>query len=312
MEQKIDIAIDIKNLSKTYPGRVTLDQISFSVKKGSVHGFLGPNGAGKSTTMKILSGLIRESSGEFRVNGNIGFLPEHPPVYPNMSVQDYLEFVFAIYAPLKKNKKEAVIDVMEKTGLSNVAGRLIGNLSKGYQQRVGIAQALVYSPEIIILDEPTVGLDPVAIADIRSLITQLKKDHTILFSTHQLHDVELLCSDITLINHGRIVVSGPLEGILENLKTRMAIKARVVNFTENDKQTMMKLFHLESLEFSRDQGFISNNDSENKNFTLEIIVASEGSIKKELSRFLAAESIGLLEFGEIKLDLEELFKQMVH
>lgn len=304
MEVRSDIAIDIKNLTKTYPGRVALSDISFSVKRGSVHGFLGPNGAGKSTTMKILSGLIRETSGEFNVFGKVGFLPEHPPVYPNMSVVDYLQFVFAIYAPEKKNKKEAVIDVMEKTGLSSVADRLIGNLSKGYQQRVGIAQALVHSPEIIILDEPTVGLDPVAIADIRSLITKLKKDHTILFSTHQLHDVELLCSDITLINHGKIVVSGTLEGILENLKTRMTIFARVVNFTENDKSIMMKRFHLESLEFKSGPG--------GESFSLEITVAAPESIKKDLSHFLTGESIGLLEFTEVKLDLEELFKQMVH
>ena len=203
-------AIEIKNLSKNYPGRVALNDISFSVKKGSVHGFLGPNGAGKSTTMKILSGLIPESSGEFKVNGKVGFLPEHPPVYPNMSVEDYLTFVLKIYSPEKSTNhiaQNSVADVMEKTGLTDVKERLIGNLSKGYQQRVGIAQALVHSPEIIILDEPTVGLDPVAISDIRDLINKLKKDHTILFSTHQLHDVELLCSEITLINHGRIVVS---------------------------------------------------------------------------------------------------------
>lgn len=304
MELRADIAIDIKNLSKTYPGRVALSDISFSVKKGSVHGFLGPNGAGKSTTMKILSGLIRESSGEFKISGKIGFLPEHPPVYPNMTVADYLEFVFAIYAPASQNKTAAVIDVMEKTGLSNVADRLIGNLSKGYQQRVGIAQALVHSPEIIILDEPTVGLDPVAIADIRSLITKLKKDHTIIFSTHQLHDVELLCSDITLINHGKIVVSGPLEQILENLKTRMTIQARVVNFSPDDKAAMMKRFQLESLQFKFDE--------EKKNFVLEIIAAAPESLKKDLSQFLAVDSIGLLEFSEVRLDLEELFKQMVH
>lgn len=304
MEDMTKNAITVKNLSKCYPGRVALNGISFSVKKGSVHGFLGPNGAGKSTTMKILCGLIKESSGEFVVNGKIGFLPEHPPLYSNMTVQDYLSFVFAIYAPMKTNKKEAVSNVMKKTGLVHVKGRLIGNLSKGFQQRVGIAQALVHSPDIIILDEPTVGLDPVAIADIRRLINDLKNEHTILFSTHQLHDVELLCSDITLINHGSIVVSGALEGILENLKTRLVIDATVVNFSENNKLEMMKIFPLESLDYKRD-------DYKN-NFILKITAFSNESIKKDLSCFLAKESIGLLEFSEVKLDLEELFKQMVH
>lgn len=305
MELRSDIAIDIKNVSKSYPGRVALSNISFSVKKGSVHGFLGPNGAGKSTTMKILSGLIRESSGEFEVFGKIGFLPEHPPLYPNMAVQDYLEFVLAIYSTelhAKQSARDCVKDVMAKTGLSQVAERLIGNLSKGYQQRVGIAQALVHSPEIIILDEPTVGLDPGALADIRTLITQLKKDHTILFSTHQLHDVELLCSDITLINHGKIVVSGPLETILKSLRTRMTIHARVINFNEALKKKMMTSFPLESVEFTPGQ----------ESIFIKITAIAPDSLKKELSHFLAAESVGLLEFGEVRLDLEELFKQMIH
>jgi ABC-2 type transport system ATP-binding protein len=302
MELKDDIAIEINHLTKTYPGRMALNEISFSVKKGSVHGFLGPNGAGKSTTMKILSGLIPATTGEYVVNGKVGFLPEHPPVYPNMTVRDYLQFVFDIYAPEQKNDR-AVNDVMEKTGLMNVAERLIGNLSKGFQQRVGIAQALVHSPEIIILDEPTVGLDPVAIADIRELITKLKKEHTILFSTHQLHDVELLCSDITLIDHGKIVVSGPLEKILQSLKTRMILTARVFHFSETDQDEMLKTFPLESVHFSF--------DDEKKDVLLRIVVKTTDNIKKEIARYLSQDAIGLLEFGEERMDLEEVFKQMV-
>ena len=301
MELRSDIAIDIKNLTKSYPGREALNEVTFSVKKGSVHGFLGPNGAGKSTTMKIISGLIPATSGEFLVNGKIGFLPEHPPLYPNMTVRDYLQFVLDIYSLTAS--KNLVDNVMSKTGLTHVANRLIGNLSKGYQQRVGIAQALVYSPEIIILDEPTVGLDPVALAEIRDLISSLKKDHTILFSTHQLHDVELLCSDITLINHGKIVVSGPLISILENLKTRMTIEARVENFSEELKNQMMKRFALESIEYSKSDG---------NYFKIKLTGMGQDNMKKECARFLADETIGLLEFGELKLDLEELFKQMVH
>lgn len=302
MDTNPDIAIDIKRLSKAYPGRQALDEITFSVKKGSVHGFLGPNGAGKSTTMKILSGLIPESSGEFTVNGKVGFLPEHPPVYPNMTVKDYLQFVFDIYSPGKK-VTGVVEDIMLKTGLIGVQDRLIGNLSKGYQQRVGIAQAIVHSPEIIILDEPTVGLDPMAIAEIRDLITRLKKDHTILFSTHQLHDVELLCSDITLINHGKIVVTGPLENILEGLKTKTIIQARVEKITEADKETLMKEFKLESVDYE--------NDPERHDIKLRIIANTKTKIKQDLARFLASVDIGLLEFGEERMDLEEVFKLMV-
>jgi ABC-2 type transport system ATP-binding protein len=296
----MELAIEIENLSKSYPGRMALDNISFTVKKGSVHGFLGPNGAGKSTTMKILSGLIPETSGRFSVHGKVGFLPEHPPVYPNMTVEDYLKFVFSIYST--KTSVNQIDDVMKKTGLLDVRERLIGNLSKGYQQRVGIAQAIVHSPEIIILDEPTVGLDPVAIADIRSLITELKKDHTILFSSHQLHEVELLCSDITLINKGKISVTGPIDTILNSLKTNMVIKARVQSFSEEMKKKMLASFALDSIEVS--------SDSENSNKILRISTKGKSDIRSSLAQFLVEPSIGLLEFVEEKGDLEDLFKRM--
>lgn len=296
----MELAIEIENLCKSYPGRMALDNISFSVKKGSIHGFLGPNGAGKSTTMKILSGLIPETSGTFKVNGKVGFLPEHPPVYPNMSVYDYLKFVFSIYAGAVN---EARIDeVMSKTGLTDVSSRLIGNLSKGYQQRVGIAQAIIHSPEIIILDEPTVGLDPVAIADIRSLILELKKDHTVLFSSHQLHDVELLCSDITLINRGEIVVSGAIDTILASLKTNMVLKARVQNFSEEQRKKLISTFGVDSVEVAQ--------DLEQKNTLLKIATKGKADIRAELARHLVDPSIGLLEFMEERGDLEDLFKRM--
>ncbi len=299
----MEAAIEIKNLSKTYPGRVALNEISFSVKKGSVHGFLGPNGAGKSTTMKILSGLIPPTGGEFKVNGKVGFLPEHPPLYSNMSVRDYLVFVQSIYSSEGIKNLKSVDSVIQKTGLAQVSQRLIGNLSKGYQQRVGIAQALVHSPEIIILDEPTVGLDPSAINEIRELIKELKKDHTILFSSHQLHDVELLCSDITLIDQGKIVVSGPLDKIVEGLKTRLTIKARVENFNDNERTKMLSKFKLDSL--------VVKEISDRKEFELEISAKAPEKIKKELAKYLASDEIGLLEFAEVKIALEELFKQMI-
>jgi len=197
MENSTEFTIITKQIGKEYPGRVALSDVSFKVKKGSIHGFLGPNGAGKTTTMKILNGLVVPTTGQFEISGSIGFLPENPPLYGNMTVDEYLSFVFSIYeknTSLRSNEIQKRIDsVKEKCGLMNVSNRLIENLSKGYKQRVGIAQALVHSPEIIILDEPTVGLDPVAIVEIRNLIQSLKGSHTILFSSHQLHEVELLC-----------------------------------------------------------------------------------------------------------------------
>lgn len=303
----MELAIEIQNLSKEYPGRTALKNISFAVKKGSIHGFLGPNGAGKSTTMKILSGLIPPTSGEYKAHGKIGFLPEHPPVYPHMSVEEYLCFVLEIYSAstksaAKKNHKEIVFQVLSKTGLTDVRERLIGNLSKGYQQRVGIAQAIIHSPEIIILDEPTVGLDPVAIGDIRNLISELKKEHTILFSSHQLHDVELLCSDITLINHGKIVVSGELDTILKSLKTNRSFKAIVTNFDDAQKKKLMDSFDIATL--------VSEADSDDKNIVLKMTTKGKIDQRTDLTRYLAESSIGLLEFAEERYDLEELFKRI--
>jgi ABC-2 type transport system ATP-binding protein len=202
----------------------------------------------------------------------------------------------------KKNHKEIVSQVLSKTGLTDVSDRLIGNLSKGYQQRVGIAQAIIHSPEIIILDEPTVGLDPVAIGDIRNLISELKKEHTILFSSHQLHDVELLCSDITLINHGEIVVSGEMDTILESLKTNRSFKAKVTSFDEAKKKKLMESFAIATL--------ASEVDSDQKNIVLKMTTKGKIDQRTELTRFLAESSIGLLEFSEERYDLEELFKRI--
>jgi ABC-2 type transport system ATP-binding protein len=293
----MEYAIEIQNLSKSYPGRTALDAVTFSVKKGSVHGFLGPNGAGKSTTMKILSGLITQSSGTFKINGRVGFLPEHPPVYGNMSVKDYLEFVKKITTvSIGKDLNE----VLKKTGLAHVQDRLIGNLSKGYQQRVGIAQALVGDADIIILDEPTVGLDPVAIAEIRELILELKKDHTILFSSHQLYDVELLCSDITLINQGSIMVTGELNEILSGLKTHMTLVAKVSHFSDEIKKALIQKFNLLSID--------ANKISTHWNLTLK--TKGKEDARAEIARELTKAEIGLLEFYEEKAEIEDLFKRM--
>lgn len=293
----MEYAIEIQNLTKSYPGRTALNDVSFKVTKGSVHGFLGPNGAGKSTTMKILSGLITQSSGEFQVNGKIGFLPEHPPVYANMTVEDFLIFVQKIYTNGPK-KNLSLEQVLQKTGLLEVRGRLIGNLSKGFQQRVGIAQALVGNAEIIILDEPTVGLDPVAIAEIRALIKELQVDHTILFSSHQLYDVELLCSEITLINHGKIIVSGKMDEILNGLKTNLTLKARIKTYDEAIRKTLMNSCRLTTLlaEKKADHWLLSLSADGREDRRAEIA--------RELTQY------GLLEFNEVQVELEDLFKRL--
>ncbi|MBQ8002301.1 MAG: ATP-binding cassette domain-containing protein [Clostridia bacterium] len=209
--------IEVKNLSKSYGDKKAVRNISFCMEKGEILGLLGPNGAGKSTTMNMITGYISISEGEVKVNGvdvlenpleakkMIGYLPEQPPLYEEMTVSEYLGFVYDL-KKVKMNipKKEHIADVMNTVAISDVKGRKIKNLSKGYKQRVGFAQALIGKPDVLILDEPTVGLDPNQIVEIRDVIRSLKKDHTIIFSTHILSEVSELCDRVIVINEGRI------------------------------------------------------------------------------------------------------------
>ena len=298
----MEISIETNNLRKEYPGRVAIDSVSFRVKKGTVHGFLGPNGAGKTTTMKVITGLVSATSGDFKINGRVGFLPENPPLYGNMTVNDYLLFVLNIYS--NDVSKDILEEVKRKCGLTDVGDRLIQNLSKGFKQRVGIAQALIHSPEIIILDEPTVGLDPVAIVEIRNLIESLKGSHTILFSSHQLHEVELLCDEITLVDKGRVLISGTLADIQSKLTTKKHFKANVTKFNSELKREILNLFPIDSIE---------ERLHENKKFELDIFANAKFDSEVhtiKLCQYLAQDNIGLVSFTEEKLDLEEIFKRM--
>lgn len=297
-------SIETVNLQKEYPGRVALSDISFKVKKGSIHGFLGPNGAGKTTTMKILTGLITSSAGEFHIAGKVGFLPENPPLYLNMTVDDYLSFVQSIYSGMEDSTK--LNEVKKSCGLDEVGERLIGNLSKGFRQRVGIAQALIHSPEIIILDEPTVGLDPVAIVEIRNLISSLKGKHTILFSSHQLHEVELLCDEITLVDKGKVLISGTISDIQNKLTTKKQFTAKVLNFDKSLEKNLYDSLPIENCEVV---------NVEKNLYEINIFCKSKFNDEEHtprLSRTLAESSYGLLALNEVKLDLEEIFKRMTN
>jgi len=217
--------IEVRNLTKNYGARRAIDSLSFSVNKGEVVGFLGPNGAGKSTTMKIITGFMAPSSGQALVAGydvfenplevkrRIGYLPENPPVYGDMFVEEYLQFVANLKGVEKTKIPHLVKKAIEKTHLGQVQSRLIQNLSKGFRQRVGIAQALVSDPDVLILDEPTVGLDPKQVAEIRDLIKELRGHHTIILSTHILPEVEATCERIIIINQGKIVAQESLSNI---------------------------------------------------------------------------------------------------
>lgn len=232
--------IEVRNLVKRYGDNLAVDHISFTIEKGKIYGFLGPNGAGKSTTMNIMTGYLSPTEGEVVINGYnvleepekakqcIGYLPEFPPLYMDMTVKEYLYFAAELKGVKKGKIDEEVKTVVRETRLEPMFGRLIGNLSKGYKQRVGLAQAIIGSPETIILDEPTVGLDPKQIIEIRNLIRQLAANHTIILSSHILSEVQEVCDHIIIINHGRLLASGTpaeLEGMMGSTTIQLTLKA---------------------------------------------------------------------------------------
>ena len=210
--------IEVTNLVKHYGDKKAVDGISFSIHEGELVGFLGPNGAGKSTTMNVLTGYLSATSGSAKINGidilenpiaakrHIGYLPEQPPLYMDMAVNEYLDFICDLKG-VKEHRKEHISEICELAGITNVYKRMIRNLSKGYKQRVGLAQALIGDPEVLILDEPTVGLDPIQIIEIRNVIKDLGKKRTVILSSHILPEVQAICERVLVINHGKIIAN---------------------------------------------------------------------------------------------------------
>ena len=215
--------IEVSHLTKKYGGHLAVDDISFTVEDGQIYGLLGPNGAGKSTIMNILTGYLSATSGQVTVAGHplpeeadeakacVGYLPERPPLYPEMTVGEYLNFVAELKKVPRAQRKEQVLRAARRTGLEKVLPRLIRSLSKGYKQRVGIAQALLGSPKIIILDEPTVGLDPAQVIEMRKLIRELGKAHTVILSSHILSEVQAVCQQVLILSKGKLAASGTLQ-----------------------------------------------------------------------------------------------------
>ena len=233
----MDNILVVDSVTKEFPGRVAVSNISFSVAKGSIHGFLGPNGAGKSTTMKMIAGLSPVSSGSISLFGEkidaeklefknlIGFLPENAPLYLDMSVESYLKLVGRLHSVV--HLQEHVDKVMTDLSLLDMRKRIIGNLSKGYRQRVGLAQALIYDAPFLILDEPTNGLDPQTVVELRDFIKKLSANKTILFSSHVLSEVEQLCDQITIIHHGKLRASGDLKEIHRKFRQGLVLKVGI-------------------------------------------------------------------------------------
>lgn len=298
--------IEVRNLSKNYGDRPAIRELNFSVRKGEVVGFLGPNGAGKSTTMKIITGYMPPTSGEVKVAGfdvfedpievkkRIGYLPEVPPVYPDMYVADYLKFVAKLKGVDSSRLRSMVDAAMEKTNLTDIRNRLIGHLSKGMKQRVGLAQALVSDPELLILDEPTVGLDPKQVADIRQLIRRLKGEHTIILSTHILPEVQASCEKVIIIDRGQIVAEDSLEGLSRRMSGGwQSIKLKV----RRNQEAVSRLL-------ANQEGVVKVENSGN---FIDVETNGDETTIERVSGFIVAQGAGLVELRVQALGLEDIF-----
>lgn len=301
--------IQVSHLSKLYGPRRAIEDLNFDVKAGEIVGFLGPNGAGKSTTMKIITGFMPASEGTVTVGGhdvakdpiavkrNIGYLPENPPLYMEMRVRDYLEFAAKIHGVANKNVKSSVDWALEKTHITDVSHRLVGNLSKGYKQRVGIAQALVHRPKVLILDEPTVGLDPKQIIEIRELIKSLGGEHTIILSSHILPEVTATCGRIIVINRGKIAAEDTMDGLTMKLK-----KGIVFSVLVKDPRA-------DGIEKVKTISGIHQVSAVGNKLVVEV-KPDQGELRDQIAAAVVGSGMGLLELTAERVSLEEIFLQL--
>lgn len=305
--------IEVKNLSKRYGQNTALNDISFTVEEGTVVGFLGPNGAGKSTTMNIITGYLSASSGVVTVGGYntldnpnevkrlTGYLPEMPPLYPDMTVREYLNFMYdlkKVTLPREKHIKE----ICTLVRINEVYGRLIGNLSKGYKQRVGMAQALLGNPPVLILDEPTVGLDPKQIIEIRNLIHNLGKKHTIILSSHILPEIQAVCERIIVINQGELVADGTQEELAHSLSAEHKLLVRLAG-PEKEIAAGLKALH-------NAVGAESLGEKEPGVFEFSVEAKDGVDLRRELFHFAAKKDWPILSLRSTDLSLEEVFLRL--
>jgi ABC-2 type transport system ATP-binding protein len=300
----------VHNLTKRYGSLVAVENLSFRLDRGDVLGFLGPNGAGKTTTMRIITGYMPPTKGTVHIEGvdifdnplqakkMIGYLPENPPLYTDMTVSEYLDFVADIKQVTGKEKKSRIFYVIEKCGLSDVRKRIIGHLSKGYRQRVGIAQALVNNPSVLILDEPTIGLDPLQIIEIRDLIKSLSGERTVILSTHILPEVTMICSKVVIINEGKMVLEEALDNLSLSLTSSRDLLLRVRAQGDGIKEKIMSVKGVSAVRSGSPGEFV--------------ITQSEGmEIGDDLVRLVVENDLGLLELRPLVNTLEEIFMKAI-
>lgn len=306
--------IEVTNLVKRYGDHTAVDHLSFHIEKGKIYGFLGPNGAGKSTTMNMITGYIASTEGKVVIDGHdileepeeakkcIGYLPEQPPLYFDMTVLEYMKFAADLKKIPRKERESMIEEVMDMVKITDMKNRLIKNLSKGYRQRVGLAQAILGYPEVIILDEPTVGLDPKQIIEIRSLIKELKKKHTVILSSHILSEVSAVCDYVLIISHGRLVASDTpdnLSRLAEGSNTLNMLVKGEKELIENGLKEIDKIKETE-LAFNEEEGV----------WNVSVSTEEKEDIREEVFLKMAELHCPILEMKSKKVSLEEIFLEL--
>ena len=306
--------IEVKNLVKRYGDHTAVDNLSFQIEKGKIYGFLGPNGAGKSTTMNIITGYIASTEGTVSIDGHdileepekakkcIGYLPEQPPLYFDMTVLEYLKFAADLKKIPKDKKNEMIQEVMDTVKITDMKNRLIKNLSKGYRQRVGLAQAILGYPDVIILDEPTVGLDPKQIIEIRDLIKNLKKKHTVILSSHILSEVSAVCDFVLIISHGRLVASDTPD----NLSKLAAGSNNLSLIVKGEKESIRQLLS----EIPGVKTITVNSAENEKGWRVKLSTEESTDIREEVFYKMAENHYPILEMQSEKVSLEEIFLEL--
>ena len=307
--------IEVKNVTKKYGSTIAVDNISFEVKDGEVVGFLGPNGAGKSTTMNMITGFIEPTKGQIIVNGNdiskktrkakkdIGYMPENVPLYYELTPKEFISYMAELKLVNKKERKQEVEKVIKEMGLEEVKNKLIRNLSRGFKQRVSMAGALVGDPDVIILDEPTVGLDPKQITEIRKLIKELGKKHTVILSTHILSEASQICEKVIIINKGKIVAIDTPENLEKSTKEINGISVIVEDPKGNMNKIKEKIKEIKNIEFIKDH------EDGTKQY---VITTSEDiDLRKKLFEILPKEEIVIFELKKTETTLEDAFMKLI-
>lgn len=305
--------IEVKNLVKRYGNHAAVNDLSFTVETGKVVGFLGPNGAGKSTTMNMITGYIAPTEGEVLIDGidimdepelakkNIGYLPEIPPLYPDLKVREYLSFVAELKKVSKKDRDIEVHKIMSKTKTLDVSERLIKHLSKGYKQRVGLAGAMMGNPDILILDEPTVGLDPSQIIEMRELIRELSKNHTVLLSSHIMPEISAVCDEIIIINEGKMITKDTPENITKKMVDTNGVHVVVKGDKTKLKEALRTISGIKNVSYDNDK------DTEEDTTGLTIYCAEDEDIRVDLFYALAKAECPLIEMNKLDTSLEDAF-----